>query len=76
MVGGSERGKALREAYFARCYHPPGDKVTEGWDATGQAQDVAVVYDLGRRIADSDAWPQWEADSEFAGRRAEVSEQE
>ncbi|WCE05263.1 hypothetical protein [Pseudoxanthomonas sp. JBR18] len=50
--------------------------MTEGWDAAGQAQDVAVVYHLGRRIADSDAWPQREADSEFAGRRAEVSEQE
>jgi len=70
VEGGVARGKALREAYFARCYHQPCDKVTEGWDAAGQAQDVAVVYDLGRRIADSDAWPQWEAGSEFAGRRA------
>lgn len=50
--------------------------MTEGWNAAGQTQDVAVVYHLGRRIADSDAWPQREADSEFAGRRAEVSEQE
>ncbi|SEK38772.1 Zn-dependent amino-or carboxypeptidase, M28 family [Pseudoxanthomonas sp. GM95] len=68
--GGVAKGKALRDAYFARCYHQPCDKVTARWDASGQAQDVTILYDLGRDIANGDAWPVWQADSEFSGARA------
>ena len=63
--GGIERGKALREAYFARCYHQPCDAWTSSWDASGQAQDVVLLYALGREIADSPAWPHWLNGSEF-----------
>lgn len=63
--GGVASGKALREAYFARCYHQPCDAWTSSWDASGQAQDVALLHTLGREIADSDAWPRWLNGSEF-----------
>ena len=63
--GGVASGKALRDAYFARCYHQPCDAWTASWDARGQAQDVALLYALGREIADSDAWPHWLNGSEF-----------
>lgn len=67
--GGIESGKALREAYFAKCYHQPCDAWTKAWDARGQAADVTLLYDLGRDIANSTAWPQWQADSEFKSAR-------
>ena len=69
VEGGVERGKALREAYFANCYHQPCDAWTPEWDATGQAQDVTLLYDLGHGIANSREWPQWQPGSEFKGVR-------
>ena len=63
--GGVTSGKALRDAYFARCYHQPCDAWTSSWDAGGQAQDVALLYALGRDIADGRAWPRWLNGSEF-----------
>ncbi|NCT70797.1 MAG: M28 family peptidase [Xanthomonadaceae bacterium] len=63
--GGVARGKSLRDAYFARCYHQPCDAWTSSWEAGGQAQDVALLYALGRDIADGRAWPRWLNGSEF-----------
>jgi len=68
--GGVESGKALRDAYFARCYHQACDNWSADWDMRGQVADVTLLYDLGRGIADGDAWPRWDAESEFAGERA------
>lgn len=65
IEGGVESGKALREAYFAKCYHQPCDAWNKSWDASGQAQDVTLLYDLGHGIANSAAWPRWQEGSEF-----------
>jgi len=67
--GGVASGKALRDAYFARCYHQPCDAWTTAWDARGQAQDVELLDALGREIADSRAWPRWLNGSEFRAER-------
>ncbi|MBD9479266.1 M28 family metallopeptidase [Pseudoxanthomonas sp. PXM02] len=67
--GGVASGKALRDAYFAKCYHQPCDAWTDTWNATGQAQDAELLYALGREIADSDAWPRWLNGSEFKATR-------
>ena len=75
LDGGEAHGRALREAYFAKCYHRPCDRWEKTWNAEGQAQDVTLLYELGRRIADGEQWPQWDADSEFAGERARSREQ-
>ncbi len=69
VEGGVERGTALREAYFRDCYHQPCDRWTPAWDAQGQVQDVVLLYDLGREIADGDAWPDWQEGSEFKAQR-------
>jgi Zn-dependent M28 family amino/carboxypeptidase len=63
--GGLQRGKALRDTYFAHCYHQPCDAWTPAWDATGQAQDVTLLYDLGHGIANGAGWPEWQVGSEF-----------
>ena len=67
--GGVASGKALRDAYFAKCYHQPCDAWTSTWNAQGQAQDVEILYVLGREIADGDAWPHWLDGSEFRAAR-------
>ena len=67
--GGVASGKALRDAYFAKCYHQPCDAWRATWDATGQAQDVELLHALGREIADGGAWPHWQDGSEFKATR-------
>lgn len=61
-------GKAAGERWFndyMRCYHQPCDAWNESWDLRGAAQDVALLYAIGKELADSAQWPKWSADSEF-----------
>lgn len=63
--GGVEKGRELRDAYFAACYHQACDAWTPTWDASGHAADTLLVYDLGAELANSRRWPHWEEGSEF-----------
>jgi Zn-dependent M28 family amino/carboxypeptidase len=67
--GGVASGQALRDRYFADCYHRPCDNWSPAWDIRGQVQDVEVLYALGRRIADDSNWPYWQEGSEFRAER-------
>lgn len=69
LEGGVERGNALAAAYVANHYHKPSDEVSDDWDMSGGAQDVALLYAVGRRIADSNIWPQWSENAEFRAAR-------
>ena len=62
--GGVAAGRAHREDYYAHRYHQPGDEWTPNMDFRGEALDVSLLYDLGRKLATS-GWPQWNAGSEF-----------
>jgi Zn-dependent M28 family amino/carboxypeptidase len=73
--GGVAAGSAHRQDYYAHRYHQPGDEWTPGMDFHGEAQDVALLYSLGKKLATA-GWPEWNAGSEFkeirdrsAGRR-------
>ncbi|WP_305805965.1 M28 family metallopeptidase [Stenotrophomonas sp. YIM B06876] len=65
LEGGVETGRALRDAYFASCYHQACDGWRPDWDASGHAADTLLVYDLGLELANSRRWPQWDEGSEF-----------
>jgi Zn-dependent M28 family amino/carboxypeptidase len=67
--GGRERGDALAKDYTANRYHQPGDEWSADWDFSGMAQDVSLLYDLGRDLANSREWPNWSQDSEFRAER-------
>jgi Zn-dependent M28 family amino/carboxypeptidase len=62
--GGVAAGRAHREDYFAHRYHQAGDEWTPSMDFRGEALDVTLLYNLGRKLATS-GWPQWNAGSEF-----------
>ena len=72
--GGVAAGRAHREDYFAHRYHQPGDEWTPAMDFRGEAQDVALLYALGRKLATS-GWPEWNAGSEFKAIRDQSSSQ-
>jgi Zn-dependent M28 family amino/carboxypeptidase len=75
VTGGKERGRALREEFTAKNYHQPNDEWSESLDFTGTANDVALIYDVGRSLANSRKWPEWKAGSEFKALRDESSSQ-
>ncbi|MDI9237729.1 M28 family metallopeptidase [Lysobacter sp. LF1] len=67
--GGLEAGKKMEDAYVADRYHQPADQWEADWAFTGMARDLGLLYTVGRDLADSDAWPNWDASSEFRGAR-------
>ena len=73
--GGRERGDALAKDYTANRYHQPGDEWSADWDLSGMAQDVSLLYDLGRDLANSREWPNWSQDSEFRAERDKTAAQ-
>jgi Zn-dependent M28 family amino/carboxypeptidase len=73
--GGTARGDAIAKDYTANRYHQPADEWSADWDLTGMAEDGALLYDLGRDLANSRAWPDWSADSEFRAERDKTAAQ-
>jgi len=65
VKGGVAAGRAAAEAYTRDRYHQPTDEFDPNWDLSGVVQDLAIVYDLGRELANSREWPAWKAGSDF-----------
>jgi Zn-dependent M28 family amino/carboxypeptidase len=65
VKGGVARGEALSKEYVTKHYHQPSDEWSPSWDFTGMAEDVQLLHNLGRDLANSRAWPNWSPDSEF-----------
>ena len=55
--------------YIAHRYHQVGDEVQPDWTFEGAAQDSALLFELGRRLADDATWPEWKPGNEFKARR-------
>jgi Zn-dependent M28 family amino/carboxypeptidase len=65
VKGGRAAGEAWVNDYTARCYHQVCDDWSAAWDLRGAAQDIDLLYEVGRDLANSTHWPTWNADSEF-----------
>jgi Zn-dependent M28 family amino/carboxypeptidase len=75
VEGGREAGDRWVSDFTARCYHQPCDEWSPAWDLRGAAQDVSLAYRIGRALANSRAWPQWRATSEFRAVREQSAAQ-
>jgi Zn-dependent M28 family amino/carboxypeptidase len=63
--GGRERAdpdRAWLDA--ASVYHTPDDEFGD-WDLRGIADDIAISHEVGRRLAEGDAWPDWNEHTPF-----------
>jgi Zn-dependent M28 family amino/carboxypeptidase len=69
VQGGVAAGKAWRDSYTTNSYHQPSDEWHADWPFTGMARDLGILYALGSDLANSSAWPNWSADSEFRAAR-------
>jgi Zn-dependent M28 family amino/carboxypeptidase len=75
VEGGRAAGERWVDDYTAHCYHKTCDAWSADWDLRGAAQDVDLVYEIGRDLANSDRWPSWNAGSEFGAVRAATADQ-
>jgi Zn-dependent M28 family amino/carboxypeptidase len=69
LKGGKTAGMKWREDYVANRYHQPADEYSTSWDMSGIAEDLGVLYVLGRQLADSNVWPDWKPSAEFKAER-------
>jgi Zn-dependent M28 family amino/carboxypeptidase len=68
-IGGIAAGKAFADTYIAERYHAPGDEYSEDWDWSGILREMRLFYRLGRALADSTDWPNWNPGDEFRAAR-------
>lgn len=69
IAGFTGHNEASRD-YVANRYHKPSDEWTPDWRMDAAAVDVNLLYAVGRDLADSDQWPEWNEGSEFQAARA------
>ena len=67
--GGVARGEAIAKEYTTNRYHQPDDEYQPNWDFSGIVADGRLLHAVGRDLANSNAWPNWSADSEFKAAR-------
>jgi len=65
IIGGKAAAKAAADDYEKNRYHAPGDEFDEKWDWSGVMSDLKLYYRVGRMLAMTDAWPNWNEGDEF-----------
>jgi Zn-dependent M28 family amino/carboxypeptidase len=67
--GGRAAGQKWVDDYTGHCYHQPCDAYGPDWKLGGAVEDIGLMYDIGRDLANSARWPEWKAGSEFKALR-------
>jgi len=62
---GREYGMEKASEYRAVAYHKPADEFDPSWAFEGVAEDMELLYVVGRTLADSEDWPNWREGNEF-----------
>jgi Zn-dependent M28 family amino/carboxypeptidase len=62
-------GREKSAAYNTNDYHKVSDEIKPGWDLSGEVQDMQLLFEVGRLIANAEAYPEWKPGSEFKARR-------
>jgi Zn-dependent M28 family amino/carboxypeptidase len=61
-----EWGAEQFKAYNTAHYHQPSDEYSDSWDFRGMLQEAEIAMAIGRRVADMDQIPRFNAGDEFA----------
>ncbi|MBO9591825.1 MAG: M20/M25/M40 family metallo-hydrolase [Niabella sp.] len=70
---GKEYGKKMQEMFNAQHYHGPSDEYQTSWDLSGAAEDLQLLFMVGKRLAYGHSWPGWKAGSEFKAEREKTA---
>ncbi|KQP44816.1 peptidase M20 [Brevundimonas sp. Leaf280] len=68
-AAGFTGASAASRDYVQNRYHQPTDEWDSTWTMDAAAADVALIYAVGRELADGDQWPEWNAGAEFGPAR-------
>ena len=69
---GKEFGIKLQDEYTAKNYHQPSDEYDPAtWTVEGAINDLKLLFQVGKRLAFEESWPQWKPGSEFKAIREE-----
>ncbi|MCR9179977.1 MAG: M28 family metallopeptidase [Erythrobacteraceae bacterium] len=69
VEGGREAGAKVAADYTENRYHGPMDEYDANWDWSGVMGDLQLFYRIGRSMAMSTSWPNWNEGDEFKGVR-------
>ena len=69
VEGGEAVGRPYYQAQMRAYYHGLEDEWRADYDFTAAIQNLDILYELGRDLANSDEWPQWRDDAEFRATR-------
>lgn len=48
------------------------DEIKPDWDLPGAVEDTRLLFQVGRRVARSDRWPEWKPGTEIRAIREEM----
>jgi Zn-dependent M28 family amino/carboxypeptidase len=63
--GGVPAGEAWQANYRANLYHGPKDEYDPNWDWAGAMRELRIFYRIGRELATTTEWPNWNPGDEF-----------
>jgi Zn-dependent M28 family amino/carboxypeptidase len=69
VQGGTAAGEAWAADYRTNRYHGPNDEYDPKWDWTGAIRELQIYWQIGRELATTTAWPNWNPNDEFRGIR-------
>jgi Zn-dependent M28 family amino/carboxypeptidase len=65
VEGGKAAGRKASEDYTTNRYHKPQDEYDPNAKWEGALEDLTLNYQLGRALANGNAWPNWYPSAEF-----------
>lgn len=65
IEGGRAAGAKVAEDYRANRYHGPKDEYDPSWNWAGVMADLQLYFRIGRSLAMSASWPNWNEGDEF-----------
>lgn len=67
---GKAYGQQLKDAYTREHYHQPSDQFDPATiNSDGAVEDLVLLFQIGKKLALNDQWPQWKTGSEFKALR-------
>lgn len=68
----ADYAKKTRDEWNAERYHTPKDVVLPTWNLEGTRDDLKVLFAVGYRVAQADAFPAWKPGNEFKAKREQM----
>jgi Zn-dependent M28 family amino/carboxypeptidase len=62
---GAEYVTRRNAEFVANRYHSPSDEIQDDWDLEAAVEDLYLFFNIGNKVANSDAWPEWYEGNEF-----------